>query len=213
MKPISFKIIVVAFLLLNVFKVAGQERATKYVEEGRLDGNIYVSEEIGWTFEIPQGWNLVEMETIKQINGMGSSALEDIVGEEIDYSRMKNLIYLQKDQTNFFGSTSEPFTSNNQVDWDNNNADLKKIIYASFINIGYKVDSSMTTVERIGGLDFQKYSFVLYSQDGDLLLEQIMYSKLINGYDFGVVISGNKEEYRQELINAFRKSKFKKSKR
>lgn len=213
MKPISFKIIVVAFLLLNVFKVAGQERATKYVEEGRLDGNIYVSEEIGWTFEIPQGWNLVEMETIKQINGMGSSAFEDIVGEEIDYSRMKNLIYLQKDQTNFFGSTSEPFTSNNQVDWDNNNADLKKIIYASFINIGYKVDSSMTTVERIGGLDFQKYSFVLYTQDGDLLLEQIMYSKLINGYDFGVVISGNKEEYRQELINAFRKSKFKKSKR
>jgi len=59
------------------------------------------------------------------------------------------------------------------------------------------------------GLDFYTYSFTIYTPDGSILLRQIIYSRLINGFDFGVNTNYTKDKYRDEILETWRNSKFK----
>ena len=70
-------------------------------------------------------------------------------------------------------------------------------------------ESAPFQIEKIDGLDFHKYSFTIYSPDGEIILNQIMYGRLINGFDFGVNINYNNNKDRDELLKVFKNSKFK----
>jgi hypothetical protein len=207
MKKILFTVVLSISLALAS---SGQVDPNKNIDEGKIEGNTYTSNEIGWKMEIPTGWAVVEKEKTKENNEKGLKALQETMDAEIDYSGLKNLISIQKDLFNIFQSTSEPFKVEYEGEWEENSAALKEIIYLTYLDQGIKADSSATTTEVIDGLEFQKYSFTIYSPNGKLILGQIMYSRLINGFDFGVNINYNKDKYRNELLMAFRNSKFKK---
>jgi hypothetical protein len=206
-KKILFTIVLSISLALAT---RGQVDPNKNIDEGKIEGNTYTSNEIGWKMEIPKGWAVVEKEKTKENNEKGLKALQETMDGEIDYSGLKNLISLQKDLFNIFQSTSEPFKVEYEGEWEENSAALKEIIYLTYLDQGIKADSSATTTEVIDGLEFQKYSFTIYSPKGKFILSQIMYSRLINGFDFGVNINYNNDKYRDELLMAFRNSKFKK---
>jgi hypothetical protein len=207
MKKILFTVVLSISLALAS---SGQVDPNKNIDEGKIEGNTYTSNEIGWKMEIPTGWAVVEKEKTKENNEKGLKALQETMDAEIDYSGLKNLISIQKDLFNIFQSTSEPFKVEYEGEWEENSAALKEIIYLTYLDQGIKADSSATTTEVIDGLEFQKYSFTIYSPNGKLILGQIMYSRLINGFDFGVNINYNNDKYRDELLMAFRNSKFKK---
>lgn len=131
------------------------------------------------------------------------------MGQKVDFTGLKNLLSLQKDKFNVFQSTSEPFDVEYEGQWEETNAAVKSIIYSTYEDQGIKADSSITTIEKIDGLDFYKYSFTIYSPDGEIILNQIMYGRLINGFDFGVNINYNNNKDRDELLKVFKNSKFK----
>ncbi|MCR9013498.1 hypothetical protein [Aquiflexum gelatinilyticum] len=207
MKKILFTVVLSISLALAS---SGQVDPNKNIDEGKIEGNTYTSNEIGWKMEIPTGWAVVEKEKTKENNEKGLKALQETMDAEVDYSGLKNLISIQKDLFNIFQSTSEPFKVEYEGEWEENSAALKEIIYLTYLDQGIKADSSATTTEVIDGLEFQKYSFTIYSPNGKFILSQIMYSRLINGFDFGVNINYNNDKYRDELLMAFRNSKFKK---
>jgi hypothetical protein len=207
MKKILFTVVLSISLALAS---SGQVDPNKNIDEGKVEGNTYTSKEIGWKMEIPTGWNVVEKEKTKENNEKGLKALQETMDSEIDYIGLKNLISFQKDLFNIFQSTSEPFKVEYEGEWEENSAALKEIIYLTYLDQGIKADSSATTTEIIDGLEFQKYSFTIYSPKGKFILSQIMYSRLINGFDFGVNINYNNDKYRDELLMVFRNSKFKK---
>ena len=207
MKKILFTIFTGIALSLTS---CGQVDPNKNIDEGKVEGNVYTSEEIGWTIEIPKGWTVIDKEKTKETNEKGLKALEETMGGEIDYSGLKSLISLQKDQFNIFQSTSEPFKLEYEGEWEENNSALKEILYTTYLNQGMKTDSSATTIEKIDGLEFHKYSFTIYSPKGEVILKQIMFSRLINGFDFGVNINYNNDKDRDELLKVFKNSKFKK---
>lgn len=207
MKKLLFTIIAGITLSLTS---CGQVDPNKNIDEGKVEGNIYTSQEIGWTIEIPKGWTVIDKDKTKETNEKGLKAIEETIGGQVDYSGLKNLISFQKNQFNIFQSTSEPFELEYEGEWEENNAAIKEIIYTTYLNQGMKADSSATTIEKIDGLEFQKYSFTIYSPKGEVILKQIMYSRLINGFDFGVNINYNNDKDRDELLKVFRNSKFKK---
>jgi len=207
MKKILFAIIAGISLSLTS---CGQVDPNKNIDEGKVEGNIYTSEEIGWTIEMPKGWAFINKEKTKELNEKGLRALEKTMDREVDNSGLKNLISLQKDRFNIFQSTSQPFELEYKGEWEENNAAMKELMYTTYLNQGVKADSSATTIEKIDGLEFHKYSFTIYGPKGEVILKQIMFSRLINGFDFGVSISYNNDEYRDELLKVFRNSKFKK---
>ena len=207
MKKILFTIIAGISLSLTS---CGQVDPNKNIDEGKVEGSFYTSQEIGWTIEIPEGWTVVDMEKTKETEEKARKAVEETMDGEIDLSAFKKLISFQKDQFNCLQSSSEPFKLEYEGEWEENNAALKEIIYTTFLNQGVKSDSSATTIEKIDGLEFQKYSFTIYSPKGEVILKQIMYSRLINGFDFGVNINYTNDKDRDELLKVFRNSKFKK---
>jgi hypothetical protein len=207
MKKILFTVIAGISLSLTS---CGQVDPNKNIDEGKVEGSFYTSQEIGWTIEIPEGWTVVDIEKTKETEEKARKAVEETMNGEIDLSAFKKLISFQKDQFNCLQSSSEPFKLEYEGEWEENNAALKEIIYTTFLNQGVKSDSSATTIEKIDGLEFQKYSFTIYSPKGEVILKQIMFSRLINGFDFGVNINYTNDKDRDELLKVFRNSKFKK---
>ena len=65
MKKILFTIIAGISLSLTS---CGQVDPNKNIDEGKVVGNIYTSEEIGWTIEIPKGCTVVDKEKTKETN-------------------------------------------------------------------------------------------------------------------------------------------------
>ena len=193
-----------------LFASCGHVDPNRNIDEGKVEGNIYTSQEIGWTIEIPEGWTVIDKEKIKKTREKGLEAIEETMGEKVNYSGLKNLISFQKDQFNIFQSSSEPFDVGYEGQWEENNAALKEVLYTTYLNQGIKSDSSATTIEKIDGLEFKRYSFTIYSPQGEVILKQILFSRLINGFDFGVNINYNNDEDRDELLRVFRNSKFKK---
>jgi hypothetical protein len=181
----------------------------KQIDEGKVDKNIYTSEDLGWTIEIPNGWTVVEKEKTEEYNSKGLKAIGEVIDGEIDISGLKHLISFQKNQFNIFQSTSEPFKVEYDGEWEVTNAELKKIMYSAYINQGIKVDSSTTSSVKVDGLDFNYYSFTIYGRKGEVILNQAIYSRLINGLDFGVNINYNNEEDKIEMLNVWKSSKFK----
>ena len=117
----------------------------------------------------------------------------------------------QINQFNIFQSTSEPFELEYEGEWEENIRELKEILFATYKNQGIKADFSATSIEKINGLDFHTYSFTIYSPKGIVILKQLLYSRLINGYDFGVNLNYNNDKDRDELLRVFINSKFKKN--
>lgn len=197
-------------LTILVFTSCKPSDPNKDVDEGQVEGNTYTSQEIGWTITIPNEWEVMDKEKSEDMREKGTQAVEETIDQEVDFSGVKTLISFQKNQFNIFQSTSEPFNQEYEGEWEINNAGIKALIYETFMNQGIKADSSATTVETIDGLDFQTYNFTIYGPNGDVILHQILYSRLINGFDFAANINYNNETDRETQLQAFRSSKFKK---
>ena len=196
--------------LILILHSCGPVDQSKNVDEGKIEGRLYTSQEIGWTIEIPEGWSVIEKEQAQQTTEKGLKALEETVEGDIDYSGLKNLIAFEKNKFNIFQSTSEPFELEYEGEWEVNSKALKEIIYETYTDQGMNPDSTATTIEKIDGLNFQTYAFTIRSRNGEVILKQMMFSRLINGYDFGVNLNYNNDEDRDELLKAFRNSKFRK---
>ena len=182
----------------------------KQIDEGTIRNQLYFSEEIGWTIEIPENWKVISREQSEAYQEIGLDAMEETVDVEIDVTGLKNLIGFQKNRFNLFQSTSEPYKETYEGEWVEDNATLKKVIYQTYVDQGIKVDSTITKVISIDSLDFHYYELTIYGPDGKELLNQLMISRLINGFDFGVNINYNNQTDKGVMLNAWRNSKFKK---
>lgn len=204
MKKLFFSLITGTSLLL----VSCGQAATKKTDEGEIREQEYFSKEIGWTIEIPQGWTVTDLEKTKESTERGMKAIQESTNTKIDYSELKNLITFQKNQSNLFQSSSEPFKPQYEGEWEEHLQYVKALAYETYENQGIKADSSETTIEKINGLDFHTFSYTIYGPKDEVILKQILYSRLINGFDFGVNINYTNENDRDVMLKAFKNSKF-----
>lgn len=197
---------ILTFVLI-IFASCGQVDPNKQIDEGKVNGRIYESKEIGWSIEIPKDWKIISKDKVETYDEKGKSAIEKSSGLEIDTKELKHLISFQKDQFNVFGSTSEPFKEEFPGEYQQNNKALNEVIFNAYKDQGMKVDTS-SGKEIIQGLEFNAFYTKIYTPDGKVMLNQILYSRLINGYDFGVNINYNNDQDKETMLNVFNKSKF-----
>ncbi len=186
----------------------GQIDPNKQIDEGIVQGETYTSQEIGWTMEIPEDWSIMTKDKMDKSTERGMEAIKE-VGGEFDYDGLKHLINFQKNQFNIFQSTSEPFKLEYEGEWQDNNAGLKELLYATYINQGIRIDTSSSKA-IIGGLDFAVFHITVYGPKGDIILYQDMYGRYVNGFDFGVNINYNNDEDKEAMMNVWTNSKFEK---
>ncbi|WP_298512836.1 hypothetical protein [uncultured Kordia sp.] len=210
MKKIQFKK-QLFFLSICLLVFACKEvDPNKQIDEGYVSDQVYTSKEIGWQILIPNGWDIVTKEQSDQYSERGKEIFKEGLGVEIDDSQLKDLISFKKNQFNIFISSSEPFKEDFEGEWEQNNADLKYYLYEMFKNNGVNVDSTATTTVRIDGLDFKRYGFTIKKTSGEVILNQLMYIKLINGHSFSVNINYNNERDKKVMLKALFDSQFRK---
>lgn len=197
----------VLFLSLLSLISCGQKDPNKQIDEGTVKDEIYKSKEIGWTIEIPKGWSIVSRDKTDENDQKGQEAIEKSSGQKIDLSHLKHLISFQKNNFNLFASTSEPFKEESPGDYIKSSKSVRELIYQTYVDHDIKADSS-SGKEIIQGLEFNVFYTTIYAPDGKVILNQILYNKLINGYDFGVNINFNNDNDKKIMLDAFKKSKF-----
>jgi len=138
----------------------------------------------------------------------GINAIGNVVEESIDYSGLKHLISFSRNQFNIFQSTSEPFDVEYEGEWEDNNSALKEIILTAYKNQGIRAEASEILSEEVDTLIFQKYEITIYSPEGDIILNQLLYSRLINGFDFGVSITSNNPADKNIMLEVWLNSHF-----
>ncbi|MBL6447346.1 hypothetical protein JMN32_13590 [Fulvivirga sp. 29W222] len=201
---------IATILLFSMFLSCNKSKPAKQTDEGLIKGNIYRSHEIGWTIEIPKGWEIVKKDQLDANDEKGKQAMQEVMKDSINYSGLKHLISFQKNSFNIFQSSSEPFPLSYEGEWEDNNAALKELLYQTYINQGIKIDTSSSS-EVVDGLNFALFKITVYGNGGEVILNQNMYSRHINGFDFGVSINYNDEEHKKEMMRVWKNSTFKKS--
>jgi len=202
-----FPVFIAALLLLPV-SCKSKEDPNKSVDEGKIVKNYYTSEEIGWKIEIPNGWEIMSRDQIQSEQTRGEEALEETVGQEIDFSQLKSLIHFQKNPFNSLESSSEPFELEYEGEYRDNCGQVKDLIYQTFVNQGIASDSTAIGVETINGLDFFTFDFTIYDKKGNVIMYSRSYNRLINGYDFCVSVYYNNDKDKAELMRVWKQSVF-----
>ena len=208
MKQINKTIyILLTFLIAVTFSC--QEK--KKVDSGAIDeqNDTYHNEEVGWEISIPHGWKIMTVDHREALNERGKEALENAMDYDLDVTGLKNLLGFQKDRANIFNSTTQPFIEQYEGEWLENNKEVMNMLLETYRQNGMSPSLTNEGTEKIDGIEFKVYTISVPLTNNDRLT-QIMYSALINDLDFGVNINYTKQKYGEEMLSAFRASKFKK---
>lgn len=195
-------------LLVTLLAACTKSDPNSHIVEELVTENSYTSNEIGWTMQIPEGWKILTRNQATETIKKGRKYVEETIGQKITVGKGKNLLHLKKDQRHAFQSSAEPFISEYGADWKEFNETMKQLIMNTYSSKGMRPEVTGTTTETIDEIEFKVYEFTLYSPDGNVFLRQIAYGSLINGYDFGMSFSYIDNQIRDELLSAWRKSKF-----
>jgi hypothetical protein len=182
---------------------------TQQVDEGMITNGVYESNEIGWKIKIPDGWRIVSKKQTDAANEKGKKLLESTVGGEISVDSLKQLISFQKDQFNLFTSSCEPFKEEYEGEFIENGKMLNGIVYDAFVSQGIRADSASGR-QLVQDLEFQTFETTIYAKDGKVILNQLEFSRLINGYAFTALINYNNSKDKETMLKAFQNSSFSK---
>ncbi|UII32867.1 hypothetical protein LVD17_03350 [Fulvivirga ulvae] len=200
---------IIIVLLTSLFYSCTGSNPNEQIDEGLIKEDIYRSHEIGWTIKIPEGWEIVSKDQMEIHDEKGKRALEQTMKDSISFSGLKHLISFRKNNFNIFQSSSEPFPLSYEGEWKDNNSALKELLYQTYINQSIKIDTSSSS-EIVDGLNFEVFHIKVYGPEGGIILNQDMYSRYINGFDFGVSINYNNEKDQKEMMQAWKGSTFRK---
>lgn len=168
---------------------------------------VYTSQEIGWTIKIPKGYNLTNQAKLDADDKKGKEAIEKVYNGEIKTESLTHLVSFNRNQFNGFNSTIERYQEKKAGEYDANNILIKKLLFDTYHKQGIKIDTSSKKVE-ISGQPFNAFYIKVFGPNGAVILNQIMFNRMIKGYDFGANINYNSEDDKKLLLDAFMNSKF-----
>jgi len=136
-----------------------------------------VDSEIGWSISYPDFLKQLSNKEIAVYEGRGEEALEETIGEEVEYIH-KNLIWLMKDRFNSFSSNSQPYDIEVDGPYEENEKAINEAILETYRNQGIEFDSELGTY-KIDGLAFRTITTILYTPDrSKVILTQVVFDRL-----------------------------------
>ncbi len=208
MKYILLFLFPVWFFSCKERKQTGTDRQRE-IENGRLNSaGTYSVPEIGWEVTIPEGWEVVSKKMTRENTEKGKKAIEKTMESHVDASGLKQLLNLRKDRFNSFLSTMEAFDAGEAGSYEEYNQNLYQVMKDTYAGQGMKVEYEEDSAS-IDGLLFDVFKSRIYNKEGtEVILNQVMYSRLLNGYDFGMTISYNSQAAHDEMDRMIHRSRF-----
>ncbi len=198
----------IQLLLLSTILISACNHAKQEANGGiNRKKETFLSKEIGWTVEIPEGFKSLSDNRVEVNAQKGKEAIEKASGETVQMTGLIHLINFQRNQFNSFTATIEPFSEARDGKYEKNNRLVKKLIFDTYVNQKIKIDTS-SAKELVKKRSFNVFLVKIYGPNGDVIMNQLLYSQLIRGYDFGVIINYNNEADKKTLVDAFKNSEF-----
>jgi hypothetical protein len=167
----------------------------------------FVGKEIGWTIIIPDGYQSISQNRVQANEQKGKEAIENASGEKVEINGLIHLINFQKNQFNSFQATIQPYSEKQNGNYNESNELTKKAVYDAYTAQKIKVDTS--SYQKIyAGKSFAAFAINIYGPNGNIIMKQVMLSRLVKGYDFGITINANNNGDEKILFDALENSKF-----
>ncbi|MEQ8713469.1 MAG: hypothetical protein RIC80_10645 [Cyclobacteriaceae bacterium] len=167
MKVIQLSAII--FIVINGCN--GQSKKTEF--------RTFKDDQMGWSVDYPDYLRILSDTEIAAYEGRAEGPLEETIGEEIEYNH-QNLIWLLKDRFNSFSSNSQPYDSEIDGPFEENQKMLNEAILETYKNQGIEFDSEFGTY-NIDGLGFSSMTTKLYTPDrSKVILTQIVFERLFS---------------------------------
>jgi len=210
MQKISVIVLITAILFMACKMHQTLKDKQAELSTGVIDSNYeYTCSVVGWETHLPKDWHLLTKDETEKMNENGQKAIKSTTGASIDMSSLKELVNLKKDAFNSFLSTIEKYDESSMGDYDKHNEDVDQLVKNTYAGKQIKFDSREGS-EKIDNIDFHIFEIKLYKPgNNEVLLNQKMYSALLKGYDFGMVINYNNDADKQTLLKIVEDSKFK----
>ena len=170
---------------------------------------FHLNREIGWRLKIPVGYEINDASEIYENNRKGIEVTENATGQKIDSAFMQSVFGFQLDSSNLFQSIVAESEFLNINDWSANNGKTKHLFYLLYQEQGVNLDTTITSIETVGGLDFETYSLELLNNKKEVVMYQVFYSTLIHGMDFSVNIVGDSKKGVEKMKGVWKTSTFK----
>ena len=179
------------------------------ISTGVIDSNFeYTCRQVGWQTQLPKDWQMLTKDETEKINKEGKKAMEESTGKSIDMSSLRELVNLKKNSFNSFLSTIEIYDTS-LGNYDKHSEEINQLIRDTYTGKKIKFNWREGS-EKIDNIDFHTFEIKLFKPGSDdILLNQKMYSTLLKGYDFAMVINYNNDADKQTLLKIVEGSKFK----
>lgn len=200
------------FIFLFVTGCNGQQTVKEKQQEleaGKLDEkNVYKAAEVGWTVQLPENWEVLTKREIARLNDKGKETIERSSNTTINDSGLVYLINLKKDAFNSFVSTIEPFSEEKDGSYAGHNTLTLEMMKKAYESKKISCDCEEGK-GKLNDLEFDIFTCKIYNPGKTkVILNQKMYSRLINGYDFAMTLIYNNEKDLQTMNDMINKSKF-----
>ena len=194
-------LIITLILTTALWNCKGQTNAKPSTKE-------FVFSQVGWKISVPSDFTIMDSAQIEAMTTKGTNAIEKTYDTSLELAATITLISITKGQYNYFASTITPFDSKQDGNWNEVNTELKNVIVATFQSqaSSMKIDTS-SSIEKIDILEFQKFH-VTTTYPNKMVMNTLMYSRLHNGLDYGIIISYTDDKIGKELIAILASSKF-----
>lgn len=195
------------YLLLFILNSCGSTDPNSEIDEGFISDETYTCEEIGWTMEVPRGWEIKSRESLQESTEKGLEMMEENSNVIIDDSGLRHLLNFEADLGNSFLSNIESFPIKDKSEYDANQNMIFELIQEAYRGEGIDFDADKYT-ERVDQLVFNVIKLELYGEHGETLLTQLIYTRHILDYNFSVTLNYSDEDKKKTLLTSWRSSKF-----
>jgi hypothetical protein len=167
----------------------------------------YVNYELGWSIDIPAGFESLSDNNRLLNEQKGREAIAKANGVNVKTDSLIHLVNFQKNQFNQFAATLQSYNQKENGSYVKSISLTNKAIFDAYVNQKIKVDT-VSGKENIAGMPFHTFYIKIYGPTGDVILNQIIYSSLLQGNDFSVSINYNNEADKKAMLDAFKNSSF-----
>lgn len=204
------RIYIILMLIAVVYTSCRQVQGTEqFFDEGRIEGNVYINDTLGWKMEIPATWRL-SYRVPQQIKDSLIGILDSLDIEYPSASSDIQLLSIEKDMLNIFRSSYEKKVENI------NEGDLRETMQGYCELLPYMFPSpvqfkycSPVEKKRIKGMSFLYFSYECYlPAPFDKKLYGMAYTGVVNNYVLEVTINYTDEKNKNEIMDVWLNSKF-----
>ncbi len=192
-------------IIITVLISCNNDKSKKQIKSE----NVYVRQEIGWTMQIPDEWQILDQTTQGVYKQKGKEIINEFNKENREYKGLIYLLGFKKNQLNIFQSNFEKTAYADKKKWAENKRQQKISTAKMYAEQGVKIDT-ISSMEKIDGIDFSVFLVTVYNQLEGVRYTQKIYGSYINGFDFAVLLNYNNKEDEETLHNFWKNSKFKK---